>query len=88
MKHIRTDPSWFPQMQTMVQVLDASNESLGELGRADFAVAIDGKEADSLIVRSYQDEGTPLNIMLCLDVSGIHGGTASPDTQEGSLGFP
>ena len=69
LRHLNTDASAYPTMQSTVLALDNSGNPLGDLTASNFELSFGGQPVDSLNVRSFEETGTAMSVMLCVDVS-------------------
>lgn len=74
-KIIKTDIDKYPAVNSAVLVYDKSNDRvIKDLKPENFIISLGGKKADSIKVKTYEQSGIGLYIVLALDVSGTMAG--------------
>lgn len=69
LRHLYTDASAYPMMKSVVLALDNSGNPLSGLKASNFELSFGGQPVDSLVVRSFEETGAAMSLMLCVDVS-------------------
>jgi len=74
-KIIKTDTDKYPVVNSAVLIFDKSNDRVvKDLKPENFNITLGGKKADSIKVKTYEQSGIGLYIVLALDVSGTMAG--------------
>jgi VWFA-related protein len=84
-RHIKTKSD--SAIVTTLQVFDGSDEPVGSIPESNFAVTIDSKPVKRVSATTYKDSGIPLDIMLCVDLSGSMNGAPLKTMKNAILKF-
>jgi VWFA-related protein len=71
-RHIKTKSD--SAIVSTLQIFDGSDQPVGSIPSANFSVTIDSKPVRRVSATTYKDAGVPLDIMLCVDLSGSMNG--------------